>query len=148
MNFYNVAGFLSLSFICFTISCTRHVIRITGGDTASQKLVLQNKDGSPADTIKVHEDDKVLWKIKTKAAQAITAVADKGNEKKPSFLTMRTPHKKFLSRTWVEKVNRVSKDSLKGEGYVDEPYFIKWKPKEQADTLTYDPLMQIYPKAP
>lgn len=145
MNFYHVAGFLSLSFMYSAISCTRHVIRITGGDTTSQKLVLQNKDGSSADTIKVHEDDKVLWRIKTDTVHAIVAI---DYENKSAFLTDRKPHKKFLSRTWVEKVNRVSKDSLKGNGYVDASYLIKWKPKKQPDTLTYDPLMQIYPKTP
>jgi hypothetical protein len=150
MNFYHLAFFLGLSLICVTISCktSRYVINITDGDTSTQKLFLQRKDGSSADTIKVHEDDKVLWRIKTKTVQAITNIADKISIAQPSFITERKPHKKFLSKTWVEKVNRVYKGEFKNTGYVNELYFIKWKPNGPDSAKTYDPLMQIYPRTP
>jgi hypothetical protein len=150
MNIYRIAGFLSLSLMCFTISCktSRYVITITDGDTTTQKLHLQRKDGSSADTIKVHEDDKVLWRIKTKTVHAITEIADKISIAQPVFTTERKPHKKFLSKTWVVKVNRVVKDQFKDTGYVKEFYFIRWKANGTDSTKTYDPLMQIYPKKP
>lgn len=147
MNFCRTIGSLSLSLICLTISC-KTVVSITGVDLASQKLTLQKKDGSPADTIKVKENDKVLWRIKTNKVHSITRIADEVSEAKPVFLTDRTPHKKFLSRSWVFKVNRISKDEFKNTGYVNEFYFISWKPKAADSTITYDPLMQIYPRTP
>jgi len=136
--------------ILFTISCktSRYVITVTDGDTTTQKLVLKRKDGSTADTIKVHEGDKVLWRIKTKAVHAITEIADKISITQPAFLTNHEPHKKFLSRTWVTKVNSVSTAEFDSVGYVKEYYFIKWKPKGADSTKTFDPLMKIYPKKP
>ena len=147
MNFYRVACFLSLCLICFTISCktSRYVIRITDSDTTTQQLVLLRKDGSSADPIKVREGDRVLWRIKTKTVHRITEIADKDTTQ-PKFLTDRKPHKKFLSRTWATKVNKVFEDELKGKDYVNEYYFITWKPRGLDSTRTHDPLMQIYPK--
>ena len=148
MNIYRIAGFICLYLIIFTISCktARYVIRVTGGDTSTQKLTLVRKDGSSADTIKVHEDDKVLWRIKTGTVHTITNIDDKISIAQPAFITERKPHKKFLSKTWVVKVNRVVKDQFKGTGYVEEFYFIQWKPNGPDSAKTYDPLMQIYPK--
>jgi hypothetical protein len=148
MNSYTIACFLSLSLICFTISCktSRYVIIITDGDTTTHHLVLQKKDGSSADTIKVHEDDKVLWRIKTTTVHTITKIADKISITQPTFLTDRKPHKKFLSRSWVDKVNRVSMAEFDSTGYVNEFYFIQWKPKGSDSTKTFDPLIRIYPR--
>ena len=145
MNFYRVAGFLSLCLICFTISC-RTIIRITDSNSTSQKLVLQKKDGSSADTIKVREGDRVLWRIKTKTVHAITLIDDKPDRTQPKFLTERKPHKKFLSRTWATKVNSVFKEEFKSKGYVEESYFITWKPGGSESPKTYDPLIMIYPR--
>jgi hypothetical protein len=148
MNLYRIAGFLSLGLICFTFSCktSRHIIRITESDATSQKLLLKNKDGSPADTIKVRELDKVLWRIKTKTVRAIAKIDDKSDIIQPKFLTDRKPHKKFLSRAWVTKINSVSKEEFKGKDYVEENYFITWKPRGSESTKTYDPLIMIYPR--
>ena len=150
MNFYHVAAFVGLSLIFFTVSCktSRYVITVTNGDTTTQRLVLKRKDGSAADTINVREGDKVLWRIKTKSVLAITEIADKNSITQPAFLTNHEPHKKSLSRTWVTKVNSVSKAEFDSVGYVKEYYFIKWKPKGPDSTKTFDPLMKIYPKKP
>lgn len=150
MNIYRIAGFICLYLISFTISCktARYVIWVTGSDTTTQNLVLQLKDGPPADSINVHEDDKVLWKIKTNTVHAITKIDDKISTAQPTFITERKPHKKLLSKTWVEKVNRVVKDEFKNTGYVKEFYFIQWKPNGPDSPKIYDPLMQIYPRRP
>lgn len=149
MNFYRIAGLL-LFLLCSTISCktSRYVIRVTGGDTTTQKLFLQNKDGSPADTISVYEADKVLWRIKTKTVHAITGIADKISIAQPTFLTDHKPHKKFLSKTWVTKINRFYRSELNDTNCVREYYFIKWKPKGSDSTKTFDPLIKIYPIKP
>ncbi len=152
MNFYRIAVVLSLPLLCFTISCktSRHIITITDSDTTTQKLVLQKKDGGSADTIEVRENDRVLWRIKTKTVHAITAIADKISIAQPTFLTDRKPHKKFLSSTWVTKINRVYKSEFKDTNCVREYYFIKWKPKGlNTDSIkTFDPLIKIYPIKP
>ena len=90
----------------------------------------------------------MLWRIKTKAVHAITEIADKISITQPAFLTNHEPHKKFLSRTWVTKVNSVSTAEFDIVGYVKEYYFMKWKPKGLDSTKTFDPLIQIYPKKP
>ena len=148
MNSYRIAGLLSLYLLNSIISCktTTYVINITAGDTTTQKLTLQRTDGSSADTIKVHEDDKVLWRIKTETVHKITDIDDKISMAQPTFITERKPHKRFFSRTWVEKVNRVVKAQFKDSGYVKEFYFIKWKPNGPDSAKTYDPLIQIYPR--
>jgi len=147
MNLYRLAGFLSLCLIYFTISCTRHILLIKEGDTATQNLkLLQKKDGTSGDVIKAREGDRVLWRIKTKTVRAIAKIDDKPDKEQPKFLSEHKPRKKFLSKTWATTVNRVVKDEFKGKDHVDEYYFIKWKPRGSDSTKTYDPLIQIYPK--
>ncbi len=145
MKSLRIAGSLSLALISFAISC-RTLVRITDADKSIQKLYLQKKDGSPADSIEVKEGDRVVWKIKTEKVHAITGIGDKIAFTQPNFITHHTPHKKFLSKSWVLKVNRVAEDDFKDTGYVKEYYFISWKTNSLDSTNTYDPLIQIYPR--
>lgn len=148
MNFHRVIGIISFFLLCLIISCTsRHVIRITDSNTTLQMLTLQLKDGSPADTINVKEGDKVLWRIKTNKVKAINLIGDKPDTILHAFVTDHKPHKKFLCKTWVLKVNQVTHMEFKSKGYFDEYYFIIWKPKGADSSKKYDPLIKIYPQS-
>ncbi len=120
------------------------IIKITGFDTTTGKLKMEDKAGKPADTIQAWPGQKIKWKIRGSGIRSIDSIFAKKVNKNKIF--QEDPHKKFLSSTWQGTIQ--NKGALKENGvirdggYYNYDYNIKWKDKDGTQH-TYDPRIQV-----
>jgi hypothetical protein len=120
-------------------SCSNiRVITITGiNPNNHENLILRDKHGEPADTLKVLPGQTIKWKIKSEDILALDSLPLKDPTKASSAVLEQRPTKDSSSSNWTGKVK---KTGLKAGDY--EIYHIYWKDKNN-QLHKYDPAIMV-----
>ncbi len=113
------------------------VIRITGSNSTTGKLIMINEKGDTAENFQAWSGQKIKWDIDDRSnVKSIKDIFPKANNQ---TVFSEKPKKLFLSKNWQGTLKE-TKDTL------FENYNIDWIEKDNNYKHTYDPLIQVNPK--
>jgi len=116
-------------------------IRITGSDTSSGNLTLQDSSGNPATTFNAQRGHVITWEIQPNSGvSALTGFAQKQNVNGNTNVFSSYPAQQGNSSNWQGTVD----PNLNSTSSFTDTYEIYWQ-DTNGNSHTYDPMIQVNP---
>ena len=127
-------------------SCKVASITITSSNTTNGELTLKDSRGNSANVFDTVGGQRIKFIINE--GSAVSSIIFISEKKDSDNILRRRFHKKFLSKSWKGRIEKIEvlrekfKDKVTPEGYIIEEYFIIWE-DETGKRYIYDPRIQV-----